>query len=102
MDDTKDIMFFCTGLSLSQVTKSAKPELKRIVEHYQKEYVSNFVHYRKVDVPKTIVDLFHKKFSNFVYMDQINEMHSYFNLLETYVWLWTKYDFAFQQIDLAK
>lgn len=29
-------------------------------------------------------------------------MQVYFNVLETYVWLWAKFEFAFHQIQLAK
>lgn len=35
-------------------------------------------------------------------MDQIAELQFYFNLLETYVWLWGKFEFAFHEIKLAK
>jgi len=35
-------------------------------------------------------------------MEQITELQLYYHLLETYVWLWNKYEFAFYEFDKAK
>jgi hypothetical protein len=61
------------------------------MENCHKQYVEDFVHFRRVDLPKFIVQLYDENFDDFRYMDQIGELQYYFNLLETYVWLWGKF-----------
>lgn len=72
------------------------------MEKCHKDYIESFAKLRKVDLPEFIVQMYSDKFENFRYMDQIAEFQFYFNLLETYVWLWGKFEFAFHQIKLAK
>lgn len=100
--DTDDMFTFLNGLSLSAVPGMAKPEMKTMMKFYHKEFINSFIEERRVRVPQVVVDYDRDCFRKFVYMDQIVELQYYFNLLESYVWLWSKYEFEFYQIGLAR
>jgi hypothetical protein len=91
--DTDDMFIFLNGLSLSLVPGMAKPEMKLMMRFYHGEFINSFIGERRVRVPQVIVECDRDGFRKFVYMDQIVELQYYFNLLESYVWLWGKYEF---------
>lgn len=100
--DQEELFLFYNGLSLSLPGINLPKPTRLRVEECHKQYVNSFIDRRKVDLPAFIVEMHSRGFEDFRYMDQIAELQVYFNVLETYVWLWAKFEFAFHQIKLAK
>ena len=71
------------------------------VENAHLNYIKTFVESRKVPLPEFIVNDYENNYVTYEYMDQIDELQSYFGLLDNYVWLWNRYEFSFYQIRLA-
>ncbi len=93
--DQAELFLLYNGLALSIPNQSAPKAVRQVMENSHRTYIEQFVRMRKVDLPPLIVKLHHQNFESFRYMDQIVELQFYFNIIETYVWLWAKFEFAF-------
>jgi hypothetical protein len=93
--DQAELFLLYNGLGLSIPNQLAPKAIRQVMESSHRLYIEQFVRLRKVDLPLLIVKLHHQDYESFRYMDQIAELQFYFNIIETYVWLWAKFEFAF-------
>lgn len=89
--DQEELFLFYNALSLSLPGINLPKTTRLRVEECHKLYVDSFIRLRKVDLPQFIVEMHRSGYEDYRYMDQIGELQIYFNVLETYVWLWAKF-----------
>lgn len=89
--DFWDLLIFYNGLALSKPSSLREIDISNKIERAHKDYIRYFVQHRKVPLPSFLIYYYNQNFSSFEFMDQISELQYYFNLLESYVWLWGKY-----------
>jgi hypothetical protein len=97
-----DLLCFYSALSQNITYNFKSTKIRRKIEKTHRIYIKQFIQERKVSLPEFLINDYKDDYRDYEFMNQIEELQHYYGLLENYVWLWNKYEFAFFEIKLAR